>query len=360
MPTSIEHVAAGGNLSYLLTDSGILFGLGEGGSSPPGAPASEGGSPTALEGAAMWTAVSVGARHVLGLDVQGRVWSWGEGHYGQLGRDPTSPLPGLIELPGRAKVVVAGGYHSLVVLEDGAVFGFGLNDGLQVGVAQPEQVNAPTLLTLPGPALTLAAGAFHTLAVVKPEGMAAELWSWGRNDSGQLGAQVEGEVSMPAVCGLSVTPASIAAGAAHSLMLDTEGGLWSWGGNSRGQLGRPQTGPINTPAQVSMSGEVVGMAAGPLASYAWDTQGLVRSFGAGSFGALGLGTLGSTNEPTLIEGLGGIVQISAGRHHALALDTQGRAWAWGLTQFSQAGPRQRRHPSLSAGLVETPQLLATP
>jgi len=68
------------------------------------------------------------------------------------------------------------------------------------------------------------------------EGIPA-LFSWGRNNVGQLGQNNNTFYSSPVQIP-GTTWSSISNGAGHSLATKTDGTLWSWGSNSRGQLGQ--------------------------------------------------------------------------------------------------------------------------
>ena len=67
------------------------------------------------------------------------------------------------------------------------------------------------------------------------------LWAWGKVQDHQLGTRVDG-VMKPAPARVrlegDLRARQVAAGAAHSLAVDADGGLWSWGRNAHGQLGR--------------------------------------------------------------------------------------------------------------------------
>ena len=67
------------------------------------------------------TAVSAGLRHSLAITGDGKVWSWGSGKRGQLGRTPahgslaeSSDKPEMVDMPDgvRCTKVAAGAYHS--------------------------------------------------------------------------------------------------------------------------------------------------------------------------------------------------------------------------------------------------------
>jgi alpha-tubulin suppressor-like RCC1 family protein len=52
-------------------------------------------TPDQVTGLPALTDIQIGERHVLALDVNGNVWSWGENNSLQLGTDPTCPGPAL-------------------------------------------------------------------------------------------------------------------------------------------------------------------------------------------------------------------------------------------------------------------------
>ena len=119
----------------------------------------------------------------------------------------------------------------------------------------------PVLLSSPASAydmgapdtpVRLSAGLSHT-AFVDQEGV---LWTWGSNQSGQLGAETQetGTDLEGTVIPLSSRPlqvmedvASVSAGADFTVALKTDGTLWAWGGNDYGQLGNGSTTPSDLP-----------------------------------------------------------------------------------------------------------------
>ena len=94
-------------------------------------------------------------------------------------------------------------------------------------------------LAVPVSAQTLAGGAAHTL-ILRSDGT---VWAVGLNNTGQLGDGSTTSRGTPVqVSGLSDVVA-IAAGAFHSMAITSTGGLYAWGGNSSGQLGDSSTTP---------------------------------------------------------------------------------------------------------------------
>eukprot|EP01127_Copromyxa_protea_P018804 TRINITY_DN5996_c0_g2_i1.p1 TRINITY_DN5996_c0_g2~~TRINITY_DN5996_c0_g2_i1.p1 ORF type:complete len:1186 (-),score=164.77 TRINITY_DN5996_c0_g2_i1:961-4518(-) len=70
-----------------------------------------------------------------------------------------------------------------------------------------------------------------------------EVWSWGRNQHGQLGlGHREDQMSPCRVKKLHSTMIwFVCAGAEHSVAADEEGNIWTWGSSKRGQLGHGDT-----------------------------------------------------------------------------------------------------------------------
>ena len=63
------------------------------------------------------------------------------------------------------------------------------------------------------------------------------LWSWGNNDSGQLGLGDLNSRSSPVQVGSLTNWKSISCGNSTSLVIKVEGTLWGWGYNYYGELG---------------------------------------------------------------------------------------------------------------------------
>lgn len=112
--------------------------------------------------------VSLGWRHVVGLDMAGRVWAWGCNCFGQCGQPPDShPLltaPMLTCLDTHAKWVSAGSEHSAAVAADGSVYMWGWGEHGQIGIGSEVDVWQPTCVDLPA-CVQIVCGSGYTIAV---------------------------------------------------------------------------------------------------------------------------------------------------------------------------------------------------
>jgi hypothetical protein len=120
----------------------------------------------------------------------GSLYTFGFNKFGELGISApfATATPTLVSLPGEIGTltqVAAGGFHSLAVTSSGQLYGFGSDQGGQLGT--PGIANStPTLVTLPGESgkVTQVAGGYeHTLVVTS----AGQLYAFGLNESGELG-----------------------------------------------------------------------------------------------------------------------------------------------------------------------------
>lgn len=253
--TGISAISNGRTHALALRTDGTVWAVGEnGGRLGTGASTpTYVTTPVAVTGLAGITisAIAAGGFHSIALDNTGTVWTWGGNTYGQLGNGtpignttqgmtPTA-VPGL----GNVIAIAAGNTHSVAVKSDGTVWTWGLNTQGQLGIgstdtsatahATPAQVLGLTGIT------AVAAGSDHTLAR-KSDGT---VLAWGANLYGQLGyatgTAYKSNLAQP-VAALSGI-AGISAGVEHSVALGADGWIWSWGRNNFGQLG------LATPAQ---------------------------------------------------------------------------------------------------------------
>jgi len=123
--------------------------------------------------------VSAGGAHSVALGAQGRVWTWGWGVFGQLGYNNEGNRLVLTLLTGEALggaagVLVEVGYaHTVAMTIEGEVWVWGHGSFGQLGLGDEANRLAPTLVGAHdaafggSPVLTVACGGAHTLAVTE-------------------------------------------------------------------------------------------------------------------------------------------------------------------------------------------------
>jgi alpha-tubulin suppressor-like RCC1 family protein len=283
--------------------------------------------------------IAAGYYHSLALCSNGTVRSWGDNGWGQLGNGTNisnSNVPVQVSsLTGIVKIA-AGGGHSLALKNDGTVWTWGRNDLGQLGIGSSNNdFNVPMKINSFTGVSAIAAGGFHSLAL-KNDGT---VWAWGSNSLGQLGNGNYTNSNVPVQVSNIGGVIAIAGGDAHSLALKNDGSVWSWGDNLGGQLGNGTSIlKSNVPVQVSSLTGVIAIAAGAYHSLALKNDGTVWAWGDNGFGQLGNGTnIVKSNVPVQVSSLTGVIAIAAGAYHSLALKNDGTVWAWGYNNYGQLG-----------------------
>jgi alpha-tubulin suppressor-like RCC1 family protein len=287
-------------------------------------------------GSDSWIMVSAGDRHSLAIKNDDTLWAWGSNAYGQIGDDTINwfdETPPIQIGNDTWTMVSAGKEHSLGLKTNGTLWAWGsggrLGDGTNNGQTSPIQIGSDTWLMV-------SAGRDHSLGL-KTDGT---LWSWGSNNFGQLGDGTNGSgtnKNSPVQIG-SDTWTMVSGGWSHSLALRTDGTLWSWGRNNFGQLGDGSNDNRNSPVQVGSDTWIM-VSAGGYHSLGLKTDGTLWSWGYNYGGQLGDGTNGSgTNKNSPVQvGSDTWTMVSGGGEHSLGLKTNGTLWSWGINFSGHLG-----------------------
>jgi alpha-tubulin suppressor-like RCC1 family protein len=173
--------------------------------------------------------VAAGYIHTLALSWDGRVYSWGDNHSGQLGHGDlvTRPSPALVEALDGVSGVSAKSHHSLALTQSGVVFGWG--EALlhaSHDSALPQAVEGFGEVRVLGVSSAWS-GAFAI-------GEAGELFSWGSGGGGHLGhgdrQHQPWSKRVEALRGVRMSAVSV--GLRHSVAMAEDGQVYTWGENT--------------------------------------------------------------------------------------------------------------------------------
>ena len=225
-----------------------------------------------------------------------------------------------------------------VIKKDGTLWGWGPNDGGQLGLNDRVHRSSPVQIGLLTNWYKITSSGI-TFAI-KTDGT---LWSWGYNSEGQLGLGDITNRSSPVQVGALTDWSKVSAGSNHCLAIKTDGTLWSWGRNILGQLGLGDTTDRSSPTQVGALTNWSEISSRSNYSLAIKTDGTLWSWGyGGTFGAggqLGLGDIIHRSSPVQVGALTNWSKLSTGifSNFSLAIKTDGTLWAWGANNNSQLG-----------------------
>lgn len=229
--------------------------------------------------------------------------------------------------------VAAGAYFSLALKSDGTVWSWGSNQTGQLGDGTTTNKSQPTLITGLTDIVAIFSGNNHSLAL-KDDGT---VWAWGYNGQGQLGDDTTIQRNSPVQVLALSNIVSIAGGGDHNLALKSDGTVWAWGYNDNGQLGDGTTIQRTTPVQVSGLANITSIAARSH-NLALRNDGSVWAWGPNTFGQLGDGTTTQRNTPIEVPGLSGIIDIAVGSGDiSFALKDDGTVKSWGLNNWGSLG-----------------------
>ncbi|WP_055666457.1 FN3 associated domain-containing protein [Desnuesiella massiliensis] len=226
-------------------------------------------------------------------------------------------------------------YHSLVLRNDGVLFGFGANNFGQLGDGTTNIRIKLTQVKNLSNVIDFDTSNSHSIALTSD----GSVWVWGLNDYGQLSESIKGDLLNPVkVLGLRDI-VKVQAGNRYNLALDRNGFVWMWGYNNSGQFGDEEERYSLKPILVSgFSGtKIKDIAAGDFHCLALSMEGKVYAWGANDYGQIGDGTLNSKYNPIEILGLYGVKSIAAEGNTSSCIKGDGTALFWGESKFYTQG-----------------------
>lgn len=295
--------------------------------------------PTALKGWPRLNQLAIGEDFMCGLTDRGKVLCEGYygsisfyGDWSQIAK----PKPVDIDGRGGIEKIVAGPEHICALRKtDGEVWCWGNNKYGQTGQPIAEQckkdgddsclTKTPTKVGTLVDVQDISAGSEHTCAV-KGDG---SVWCWGSRDG--MGTHladggrfercktIDRCSSVPRrISGLSQIR-SVASSELYNVALDQRGGIWCWGICDLND-------EVKKPHRIPFSKHVSRIAAGPAHTCVLDQEGKPFCFGTGRFYGIGNGAV--SEEPIPLVGaeslkLSRIIKYTKGAHHGCVLDDRG-------------------------------------
>jgi alpha-tubulin suppressor-like RCC1 family protein len=201
-----------------------------------GSAAAQSSIPVPVSGGHTFTAIDVNGGHGCGLTSAGAAYCWGLNSEGQVGSGSTDnviPVPAAVSGGLNFSSIAVGGVHTCGLINSGAAYCWGSNDGGQLGDGSLTNSSVPIAVSGGQSFSSLAAGGFFTCGLTS-SGVA---YCWGRNDTGQLGNGSTASSTTPIAVPGGFAFSALAAGSTYTCGLTSSGAAYCWGRNDTGQLG---------------------------------------------------------------------------------------------------------------------------
>lgn len=328
------------------------------------------------------------------------LYTWGAGYHGQLGHSTTRKkcrmIPACIDFKEPVLVVACGGFHTAVLTDDGRVYSFGDGRYGQLGnLARKHNMHSTPhlvdwLVSFKVSITNISCGQYHTAAISNQ----GKLFTWGSGKWGQLGHSVRLDERFPRKVEVERSKMGnfirVACGDRHTAVINDEGRVITMGSGQHGQLGHGNgsdqlkpamivEGPLasqyvtsidcgatttaavtntglfylwgfgesihpkgcsniqDTPRLVKVREPVKQVACGQAHILVLTDAGDVYAFGMASMGQIGHGSRSNVRNPRLVLRGKEIHQIDAGRYHSMAVSAYGVLYSWGCGESGQLG-----------------------
>ncbi|SET81606.1 Alpha-tubulin suppressor [Natronincola peptidivorans] len=261
------------------------------------------------------------------------LYVWGGNVYGQAGngssgRFETQRNP--FKVLSNVASVTSDGYSVAAITTNGDLYTWGRNQYGQLGngkSGQEEIQSTPkkVLSNIASVAMSKGTNNWGMIAAVATNG---DLYTWGRNDYGQVGngKSGDGEVQKTPVKILS-NVASLPSNEGHGAAITTNGDLYTWGTNWFGQVGTGTRTHQTTPVKVLSDVVSVFTSSTTLAI---TTNGDLYGWGYTEMGQVGNGKqFPEDSQTTPVKVLSNVVSVTASHTNTAAITTNGDLYCWG-------------------------------
>lgn len=267
-----------------------------------------------------------------------QLYTWGGNGHGQLG---IIPLPVVVSGPLQVgtytdwQTISVGQSFTAGIRRDGSLWTWGLNDSGQLGDGTIVDKSSPIQIGALTDWKQVSCGYHHTEAV-KTDGT---LWAWGENNFAYLGDGTLVPKSSPIQIGALTNWNSVDAGPNHTIGIKTDGTMWVWGYEVvYGELGTPIPGAnASSPTQIGTDTNWKQGSVGSNHTAVVKTDGTLWTWGNNTSGQLGLGTTTVSSVPIQVGSLTTWNYAACGGDSTAAIMKDGTLWVWGSNLLGKLG-----------------------
>ena len=252
-----------------------------------------------------------GGYHTFIIKNDGSLWACGYNNKGQLGlgdnTDRATFTQVTTNINNDVKQVACNGQHSFIIKIDGSLWCCGDNQYGQLGLNDNTDRATFTKVTtnINNDVKQVACGSTHTM-IVKNDGT---VWGCGENEEGELGISSTAQKTTFTQATTNVSDVKqISCGYNYTMMLKNDDRLWACGTNHWGQIGLRDSTENRTKLTFTLiTSPVAKVYCGPTHSYIITNEGILQATGYDNYGQLGLGY-----SSTITYGYDDVEDMSAG------------------------------------------------
>ena len=284
--------------------------------------------------------VYCGYSHTFILKNDGTLWGTGNNYSGQLGLGDGHDRYAFTQITtniDNIKEVYCGGSYTIILKNDGTLWGCGANGSGQLGLGDTTNRTTFTQVTTNADNIkSVCCGSSHTL-ILKNDGT---VWGCGHNGYGELGLGNNTNKNTFTQITTNINDIKeIYCGGSHTFMLKNDGTLWGCGYNYNGQLGLGDSDDRYTFTEITTNANnIKSICCGSHHTLILKNDGSLWGTGRNNCSQLGLGdTTDRTIFTQVTTNINNIKEIYCGAHHTLILKNDGTLWGTGRNDFSNLG-----------------------
>ena len=262
------------------------------------------------------------------------LWGCGRNNNSQLGLGDTDQRTLFTQITDNVKSAYCGYEHTIILKNDNTLWGCGWNSCGQLGLGDTSNRSTFTkIATNTNDIKSVCCGDEHTI-ILKNDGT---LWGCGDNTHGELG--LEDIHSINRFKMINTNPGnikSIHCGDSHTLILQNDGMLWGCGKNSSGELGLGDTNDRHIFTKITNN--VKSACCGNNHTFIIKNDGTLWACGLNNHNQLGLGD--NTNRTAFTQittNADNVKSVYCELNHTLILKKDGTLWTCGYNYYSELG-----------------------
>ena len=277
--------------------------------------------------------------NVIAMKTDGTLWAWGGNSKGELGQNNITQYSSPVQITGTTwNVLNIAGTNcrtTLCTKTDGTLWTWGRNEYGQMGNNNTTLYSSP--VQVPGTTWKATINDGYKSMAFKTDGT---LWTWGRNQHGGLGHGDTTNESSPKQVPGTTWGDSFGSYDDAAVVIKTDGTLWAWGNNHNGILGQNNLTQYSSPKQIP--GTTWSKVCGGIqnGACALKTDGTLWAWGSGAYGSLGQNSRTQYSSPVQIGSDTTWDNITGNFYHMAGHKTDGTLWLWGSNSTGQLGLNQ--------------------